>query len=146
MGFVDKDVIPSNLVSYIATDKIYIFSILTSSSCMAWMRTVGSRLKSDYRFSASLVYNTFPWPEADEAQQTAIGALGQAVLDARALYPECSLADLYDPLSMPPELLKAHRALDRAVLKLYGLKPSASEPEMVAELFRRYQELTRPGK
>ena len=146
IGYLDKDVIASNQLYIIPAPDTYAFSILQSIVHNAWMRTVAGRLKSDYRYSNKIVYNNFPWPEADEAQQTAIGDLGQAVLDARALYPECSLADLYDPLSMPPELLKAHRALDRAVLKLYGLKPSASEPEMVAELFRRYQELTRPGK
>lgn len=146
MGFEDPTAMASDSVHILPEISTYHFGILTSIVHNAWMRTVAGRLKSDYRYSKDIVYNNFPWPEADEAQQAAIGALGQAVLDARALYPECSLADLYDPLSMPLELLKAHRALDRAVLKLYGLKPSASEPEMVAELFRRYQELTRPGK
>lgn len=146
MGLEDPTAMASDSVHILPEISTYHFGILTSIVHNAWMRTVAGRLEMRYRYSKDIVYNNFPWPEADEAQQTAIGALGQAVLDARALYPECSLADLYDPLSMPPELLKAHRALDRAVLKLYGLKPSASEPEMVAELFRRYQELTRPGK
>ncbi len=146
IGYVDPEVIASDAAQVIPNATVYHFAILTSHLHNAWMRTVAGRLEMRYRYSKDIVYNNFPWPEANEAQQAAIGALGQAVLDARALYPECSLADLYDPLSMPPELLKAHRALDRAVLKLYGLKPSASEPEMVAELFRRYQELTRPGK
>ncbi len=146
MGLEAPTAMASDSVHILPEISTYHFGILTSIVHNAWMRTVAGRLEMRYRYSKDIVYNNFPWPEADEAQQAAIGALGQAVLDARALYPECSLADLYDPLSMPPELLKAHRALDRAVLKLYGLKPSASEPEMVAELFRRYQELTRPGK
>ena len=113
---------------------------------MAWMKTVGSRLKSDYRFSASLVYNTFPWCEPTEAQKAAIEKTAQTILDARALYPDCSLADLYDEATMPLELRKAHQANDRAVMKAYGYAPSMTEPEIVADLMKRYQELTAQEK
>lgn len=108
---------------------------------MAWTRAVAGRLKSDYRYSKDIVYNNFPWPEADGKQKATIEPLAQAVLDARALFPESSLADLYDPLTMPPELLKAHQKLDRAVMKLYGFKANMAEAEVVAKLFERYQRL-----
>ena len=119
---------------------------------MAWMRTTCGRLKSDYRYSNSIVYNNFPWPEPNEKQQIAIEAAAQSVLDARAKYPTSTLADLYDPLTMPPELVKTHQALDRAVDAAYACtEPSRSgktsfktEAERVAFLFERYQQLTAP--
>ena len=94
-----------------------------------------------YRYSNKIVYNNFPWPETTEAQQEKIAALAQGVLDARALYPECSLADLYDPLTMPPELVTAHRKLDAAVEKAYG-RSFADDAERVAFLLEKYRELT----
>ena len=110
---------------------------------MAWMRTVAGRLKSDYRYSKDIVYNNFPWPEPTETQKAKIEATAQGILDARALYPESSLADLYDELTMPPELRKAHKANDRAVMEAYGMWGKVhSEAECVAWLFRMYQELT----
>ena len=105
----------------------------------AWMRTVCGRLKSDYRYSAGIVYNNFPWPEPSDTQRKTIETAAQAVLDARAQFPSSTLADLYDPLAMPPELVRAHQTLDRAVDAAYGKKSFASEAERVAFLFERYQ-------
>ena len=113
---------------------------------MAWVRAICGRLEMRYRYSKDIVYNNFPWPEADEAQKAAIEKLAQGVLDARALFPESSLADLYDPLSMPPELLKAHQALDRAVTKRYGFSPRDTEADLVARLMTMCQAMTDSGK
>ena len=110
---------------------------------MAWMRTVCGRLKSDYRYAKDIVYNNFPWPNPTEAQRAKIEQTAQAILDARALYPDCSLADLYDEATMPPELRRAHQANDRAVMQAYGFDiKSTTEPTCVAELMKRYQQLT----
>ena len=109
---------------------------------MAWTRAVCGRLKSDYRYSNTLVYNNFVWCDVTETQKSAIEKLAQGVLDARALFPDSSLADLYDPLTMPPELLKAHRALDRAVMQAYGFSVrDMTEESCVAELMSRYREI-----
>lgn len=142
IGFVDKNVIASDAVQTIPNATLYHFGILASNIHMAWMRTVGGRLKSDYRYSAVLVYNNFPWPDPSPKQREDIEKATQGVLDARALYPDSSLADLYDPLTMPPELLKAHNNLDRVVLSAYELKGSTTEAEIVAHLFQMYQQLT----
>ncbi len=141
IGFLHPDILSSNLVKIIPNATLYHFSILTSSVHMAWMRAVAGRLEMRYRYSKDIVYNNFPWPEANDKQKATIEPLAQAVLDARALFPESSLADLYDPLTMPPELLKAHQKLDRAVMKLYGFKANMAEAEVVAKLFERYQRL-----
>jgi len=110
---------------------------------MAWIKTVAGRLKSDYRYSKDIVYNNFPWPQVTSAQTSAIEQCAQAVLDARAMFPESSLADLYDPLTMPPALQSAHQKLDRAVLKLYQFPTKdISEPAIVAELMKRYLAIT----
>ena len=109
---------------------------------MAWMRVVCGRLKSDYSYSINIVYNNFPWCTPTDVQKAAIEKTAQAILDARALYPDCSLADLYDETTMPPELRKAHQTNDKAVMKAYGYAPSMTEPEIVADLMLRYQELT----
>ena len=122
--------------------KPYHFAILNSTLHNAWLRAVGGRLESRYRYSASIVYNNFPWPEPSEAQRAAIEAAGQAILDARALYPDATLADLYDPLTMPAELRKAHQANDRAVDAAYGYKGDRADPPRVAFLFDLYQRLT----
>ena len=111
---------------------------------MAWMRTVCGRLKSDYRYSKDIVYNNFPWPTPTDAQKARIEQTAQAILDARALYPDCSLADLYDEATMPPELRKAHQQNDRAVMEAYGMPVKGiTEAACVAELMKRYQELAR---
>ena len=142
MGFLDENTIPTNLVLIIPDATLYHFGILTSLIHMAWMRAVAGRLKSDYRYSKDIVYNNFPWCEPTEAQKAAIEQTAQGILEARALYPDCSLADLYDETTMPPELRKAHQANDRAVMKAYGYAPSLTEPEIVADLMKRYQTLT----
>ncbi|MBR1516237.1 MAG: methylase [Paludibacteraceae bacterium] len=109
---------------------------------MAWMRVVCGRLKSDYRYSKDIVYNNFPWCQPTDEQKTKIEQTAQAILDARAKYPDSSLADLYDEVTMPPELRKAHQDNDRAVMAAYGFSPKMTESECVAELFRMYQQLT----
>ena len=141
IGFIDSSSICTNLLQIIPDATLYHFGVLTSTMHMAWTRTVCGRLKSDYRYSNKLVYNNYPWPETTVAQQEKIAELAQGVLDARALYPECSLADLYDPLTMPSELVTAHRKLDVAVEKVYG-RTFADDAERVAFLFEKYRELT----
>jgi hypothetical protein len=118
------------------------FGILTSTMHMAWMRAVCGRLKSDYQYSAGIVYNNFPWPSPTATQRTAIEQAAQGVLDARAKYPNSTLADLYDPLTMPPELTAAHRKLDRAVDAAYGKTTFPTEAERVAYLFKLYEAVT----
>lgn len=146
IGFVKPDIIASNLVLIVPNATLYHFGVLESNIHMAWMRAVCGRLKSDYRYSANIVYNNFPWPDATDAQKAKIEQTAQGILDARALYPDSSLADLYDELTMPPELRKAHQRNDQAVLAAYGIKKGdaaySSESACVAELMRRYQALT----
>ena len=110
---------------------------------MNWMKTICGRLKSDYRITKNNVYNNFPWPKIENEQKEKLSKTAQGILDARKLYPDSSLADLYDPLTMPVELRKAHEANDKAVLKAYGLKPSTTEQEIVQRLFEMYEELTK---
>ena len=131
----------SNKLRLMPEASLFQFGVLTSSVHMAWMRAVCGRLKSDYSYSINIVYNNFPWPGADKTKQAAIEKTAQAILDARARFPDASLADLYDELAMPPELRKAHQQNDQAVLAAYAFKKSASEPEIVAALMRRYQEM-----
>lgn len=110
---------------------------------MAWMRLTTGRMKSDYQYSIDIVYNNFPWPTLTDKQKAKIEKTAQAILDARALYPDSSLADLYDPLTMPKELLKAHQDNDRAVMEAYGLPiKGTTESDAVAHLFKMYQRLT----
>lgn len=141
IGFLNKDTVCTDLLFIIPDASLYHFGILTSTMHMAWTRAVCGRLKSDYRYSNKLVYNNYPWPDATEAQQEKIAELAQGVLDARALYSDSSLADLYDPLTMPPELVAAHRKLDAAVEKAYGRR-FKDDAERVAYLFEKYSELT----
>lgn len=144
IGFLDSNTISSNAVQIVPNATLYHFGVLTSNVHMAWMRTVCGRLKSDYRYSKEIVYNTFPWPNTTESQKRKIEDTAQAVLDARKLYPNSSLADLYDPLTMPPELRKAHQANDRAVMLAYGFNiKETSEADCVAELMKMYQELSK---
>jgi hypothetical protein len=119
MGWMTPPSIPSDLVFVAESADLDFFGILTSAMHMAWMRNIGGRLESRYRYSIGIVYNTFPWPEVSEAQKEKIRALAQAVLDARGRYPEATLADLYDPDTMPADLRKAHHKLDAAVDTLY---------------------------
>jgi hypothetical protein len=124
--------------------KLFDFAILTSRAHMAWLGHMGGRLKSDYRYSIGLVYNTFPWPDASPAQRAKVDAVAQAVLDARAAHPTSSLADLYDPDTMPADLRKAHAALDTAIDRLYRPAPFASDRDRVEHLFGRYEALVNP--
>ena len=144
MGFLKADTIPTNLVLIIPDATLYHFGILESNVHMAWMRAVCGRLKSDYRYSKDVVYNNFPWPTPTEEQRAKIEQTAQQILDARALYPDSSLADLYDELTMPVELRRAHQQNDRAVMAAYGfpIKNDFTESRCVAELFKMYQELT----
>ena len=149
MDFMSPDEIASDAVQIIPNATLYDFGILTSNVHMAWMRTVAGRLKSDYRYSAKIVYNNFPWPTVTEEQKQFIANTAQGILDARALYPDCSLADLYHPNKMPLELIKAHQENDKAVMKAYGMIKKVNGrdkfmnvSETVARLFEMYQELT----
>jgi hypothetical protein len=140
-----RDVIASNLCLIIPNATLYHFGVLTSLMHMDWMRHVCGRLESRYRYSNTLVYNNFPWPAAPSAEQVkVIEDRAQAVLEARAQFPNSTLADLYDPLTMPPALLKAHQALDKAVDAAYRKKPFESERERIEYLFAEYQRLTAP--
>ena len=144
MGFMSPNVLASDLVFVIPDATLYHFGILESNVHMAWMRAVCGRLKSDYRYSKDVVYNNFPWPIPTEEQKAKIEQTAQAILDARALYPDSSLADLYDELTMPVELRKAHQNNDRAVMQAYGfpVKSTFTESQCVAELFKLYKEKT----
>lgn len=143
MGLLSPDILSSDLVFIIPDATLYHLGVLTSNVHMAWMRAVCGRLKSDYRYSKDVVYNNFPWPTPTDEQRARIEQTAQAILDARDLYPECSLADLYDEATMPPELRKAHQQNDKAVMQAYGFWGKLnSESACVAELMRMYQGLT----
>lgn len=142
VGFMNQTEIAGNAVFIVPNVSFYELGIITSSVHMAWVKVVAGRLGNGYRYSAKIVYNNFSWPNIDDKQKEKISKTAQAILDARKLYPDSSLADLYDPLTMPVELRKAHEANDKAVLQAYGLKPSASESEIVQHLFKMYEELT----
>ena len=146
IGYLTKDTIAgAGGLFMLQNASLYHFGILTSNVHMAWTRAVCGRLEMRYRYSKDIVYNNFPWPNLTDEQKGQIEKLAQAVLDARANYPDSSLADLYDPLTMPPDLLKAHRALDSAVMKLYGfpIKKDFTEADCVAALMQLYQKLVR---
>ena len=145
MGFMSPENIVNDSVQIIPNATLYHFGILESNVHMAWMRAVCGRLKSDYRYSKDVVYNNFPWPTPTDEQKAMIEQTAQAILNARALYPDSSLADLYDELTMPIELRKAHQENDRAVMAAYGfpVKSTFTESQCVAELFKMYQELTK---
>ena len=146
MGFLPYDVIASDAVQIVPNATKYMFGILTSNVHMAWMRAVAGRLESRYRYSANIVYNNFPWPSPTDEQKAKIETTAQGILDARALYPESSLADLYDELTMPIELRRAHQANDRAVMEAYGFSLKMTEQECVAELMKMYQKLAEKEK
>ncbi|MBO5431246.1 class I SAM-dependent DNA methyltransferase, partial [Methanocorpusculum sp.] len=145
MGLMTPHTLSSDLVFVISNATLYLLGVLTSGIHMAWMRAVCGRLEMRYRYSKDIVYNNFPFPTPTDAQKEAIEKTAQGILDARALYPDSSLADLYDPLTMPPELRKAHEANDRAVEKAYGRK-FADEAEIVAYLMQEYQRLVSEKK
>lgn len=141
---MNKEVIVSYSCMVIPDASLYTFGIMMSNVHNAWLRVVCGRLKSDFRYSNTMVYNNFPWPTPSSEQKAKIEETAQGILDARALYPDSSLADLYDPLTMPSELQKAHRENDIAVMKAYGFDiKNMSESDCVAELMKMYQELTK---
>jgi hypothetical protein len=145
IGFIEPSTICSNKLRILSNATNFHFGVLTSSMHMAWVNRVTGRLKSDYQYSVKLVYNNYPWPENPTDKQKAnVEAKAQAVLDARAKYPDSSLADLYDPLTMPADLVKAHEQLDRAVEQCYRSKPFESDRERVEHLFQLYEQLTAP--
>ena len=147
IGLLTPDILASDLVFIIPNVSLYHFGILTSNVHMAWMRAVCGRLKSDYRYSKDVVYNNFPWPAPTDEQRAKIEQTAQAILDARNLYPDCSLADLYDEAAMPPELRKAHQQNDKAVMQAYGFWGKLNtESACVAELMKMYQKLAEDKK
>lgn len=143
MGYMSSDVLCSDSVHITTNATLYHFGVLTSNVHMAWVRTVCGHLKSDYRYSKEIVYNNFPWPTPTDEQEKKIEETAQAILNARALYPDCSLADLYDEVAMPSELRKAHQANDRAVMQAYGFDvKTMTESSCVAALMKMYLKLT----
>ena len=139
VDYLSFNVIPGDNLFYVQGASIYHFGFLTSCVHNAWMRLVCGRMKSDYRYSSTIVYNNVPWPEATEEQKQKISDFAQRVLDARASHPDWSLADLYHPDFMPQDLRRAHKELDKAVLKLYGLKPDIDEMDIVRHLLGLYK-------
>ena len=143
MGFMSPDIICGDANLLMPDASLYHFGVLTSNVHNAWVRAVCGRIKSDFRYSVNIVYNNFPWPTPTDEQKAKIEQTAQAILDARALYPECSLADLYDELTMPVELRKAHQANDKAVMQAYSFNIKMTESECVAELMKMYKELSK---
>lgn len=141
VALVDPEVIASNATLTIDNADLTTFGMLSSSAFTAWTATVGGRMKSDFRISAEIVYNNFPWPPLTEAQRKELEAFAQQVIDIRASIESATLADLYDPLGMPPALVKAHRELDRCVASLYGLAGGATEADLLQALFTQYEAL-----
>lgn len=143
IGYMDETSLCSNKLRLMPNANLFEFGILTSNVHNAWMRVVCGRLETRYDYSIKIVYNNFPWCEPTVEQKAKIEQTAQAILDARAKYPDSSLADLYDEVTMPPELRKAHQENDRAVMAAYGFSTKMSESECVAELFKMYQELAK---
>lgn len=141
MGFMSPDIICGDANMIIPNASLFEFGILTSNVHNAWIRVVAGRIKSDFRYSANIVYNNFPWCPVTESQKIRIEQTAQNILDARSLYSECSLASLYDPLTMPQKLRKAHVLNDKAVMDAYGFSTKMTEEECVGELMKMYQEL-----
>jgi hypothetical protein len=143
MGFLDKETIPSNKLQILPNGTLWHFGVLTSEMHMAWTKYTCGRLESRYQYSAGIVYNNFPWPESptDKQKQT-VETAAQKVLDVRAKFPDASLADLYDPNTMPPELVKAHQALDKAVDLCYRPQPFINETKRIEFLFELYDKYT----
>jgi hypothetical protein len=145
IAYLDAPVIPSNQVLVAMDASYWLFGIITSSAHMSWVKYISGRLKSDYRYSPGLVYNPFPWPDLDDAKKEKLDKLGQAILDARLQHPQSTLADLYDPLTMPADLRKAHEANDKAVDQLYRKEAFASDRARVEFLLARYEQITAPA-
>ena len=143
IDYLSSEVLAGDKLFQMPNASLYHFGVLTSNVHMAWMRAVCGRLKSDYSYSNTIVYNNFPWCDATDEQKAKIEETAQSILDARAKYPDSSLADLYDETLMPPELRKAHQANDRAVMSAYGFSTKMTESECVAELFKLYESMTK---
>ncbi|WP_369524299.1 type IIL restriction-modification enzyme MmeI [Lactiplantibacillus pentosus] len=144
IGFMGSENLVGDAVLLIPDADLFQFGVLTSNIHMAWMRTVAGRIKGDYRYSAKVVYNNFPWPHVTADQQVKIAETAQQILDARALYPNSSYADLYDERTMPSELRKAHQNNDRAVMRAYGMDvATTTESDSVAKLFTLYAHLAK---
>jgi hypothetical protein len=141
VALVEPEVVASNATLTIDNADLTTFGMLSSGAFTAWTATVGGRMKSDFRISAEIVYNNFPWPELSDDQRSELSKFAQQVIDVRASIEDATLADLYDPLGMPPALVKAHRELDRCVLSTYGLSAGATDAELLKALFTRYEEL-----
>jgi hypothetical protein len=144
MELKPPDFVATNAILMIPGATIETFGVMHSSVFNLWNMTVSGRIKSDTRISAEITYNNYPWPDVDGTEGAAIEVAAKGVLTARDAHPGASLADLYGPLSMPADLTKAHQDLDKAVLTAYGLKPNATDAEVLAELFSRYEKLTSP--
>jgi hypothetical protein len=144
IGWLKPPTIPSSLVRVLLDADLWHFGVLTSTMHMAWLRQIGGRLKSDYRYSVGIVYNTFPWPDASEKQKAHVRDLAQNVLNARLKFPESTLADLYDRDVMPQLLHKVHHALDVAVDKLYRSPSFSTDQDRAEHLFRMYENLVAP--
>jgi hypothetical protein len=144
IGYIEPDVIANNKILTIADANLYTFGVLNGIPFQVWNSVVSGRLKSDFQFSIEITYNNYPWPDVDQATRTAIEVAAQGVLDARVAHQGASLADLYGALSMPADLMRAHQDLDKAVLNAYGLKPGATDSEVLSELFSRYELLVAP--
>ena len=143
-GFLSEDVIVGDKLYVVENVGLYHFGVLTSSIHNSWMRLVAGRMKSDYSYSNTIVCNNFPWPTPTDAQKEKIEKTAQAILDARNLYPDCSLADLYDETTMPVELRRAHQDNDKAVMEAYGFsRKNITEADIVAELFKLYEKMTK---
>lgn len=146
MGYFGKDTISTNANLIIPNADLYYLGVLESSTHMIWTRTVAGRLETRYRYSAKIVYNNFIWPQSTDQQKQKIKQTAQAILDARALYPDSSLADLYDSTAMPIELRKAHEANDKAVIEAYGWDKNISDDEILTNLFNLYNQYTNKDK
>ena len=153
IGYIQPEVIATDATQIIPNASLYEFGVVTSNVHMAWMRTVAGKLKSDYRYSSTIVYNTFPWVEISEQEKQKIELTAQEILNVREKYSTSSFASLYDELTMPVELRKAHQANDKAVMEAYGMikivdgkKTWLTESETVARLFEMYEALTKDEK
>ncbi len=144
VGFLSAEIIAANDLQLVPNASVFNFGILSSAMHMAWVSVTAGRLKSDYRYSTKFTYNTFPWPNSTDAQKKKVEEAAQAVLDTRAKYPGSSLADLYDPVTMPPDLVKAHTALDKAVDLCYRPQAFTSELSRIEFLFGLYEQYTAP--
>jgi hypothetical protein len=142
LGYLSADVLASNKLRLLPDATLFEFGVLSSFMHMSWTRQICGRMKSDFQYSITIVYNNFPWPEPHDKQRENIEVAAHAMLDARAAHPQASLADLYDPLTMPANLLKAHQVLDKAVDAAYGYKGASTDAARVAFLFERYQAIT----